>query len=233
MSNETIAVVTFLGLGFSILIFLRLGRPFLFAFSSFIIVASNATVGIEAVVFGIPVSLGVIIYSLIYLITDILSETYEKNAAYKLAISNLLVQVLFWAYIFINIPVSVSFGQEVHENMVNLYSATPRITVAALVASLGAFADIWIYETVHRVFRDRTDFLGTLWFRNNLSTIIGQSINTTLFFGIALYGVLPNLPIIILGAIGIKVAIALFDTPFLYLAKAIHRTGIVRSDELE
>lgn len=215
--NEFVALATFILLCFLAIYATRYGLKQLYALSVFIILASNVTVGIEAKMFGVSVSLGVIIYSIVYLITDIVSEFYEKNEAYKLALTNLLIQVAFWLYIYISSNVQPSGGEEAYEAMVSLFGSgiTARITVAAFVASLGAFLDIFLYEKMK-------EQKWPLWVRNLLSTGIGQSLNTALFFTIALYGVLPNLLSVILTAIAIKLAIAILDTPFIYWAKGIH-----------
>lgn len=230
MTNEISAILTFVGLATMVLVCLRMGRAFLFSLSAFIIVASNATVAMTADIFGVSVSLGVIIYSLAYLITDALSEFYEKNAAYKLAVSNLLVQALFWAYIFLVIPVRVDdASMPLMEGFQTLYSTTPRITVAAFVASLGAFLDIYIYEQMKRAFEFKNwEGKIALAVRNNVSTMIGQAVNTTLFFGIALYGVVENLGAIIFSAIVIKIAVAFLDTPFLIAARSIMPAKITK-----
>ncbi len=222
--NELLAVGSFVLLGIAILVAARLGQMYLFVLSAFIIVATNVTVGIQVDVFGFSISWAVIIYSLIYLITDILSEFYEKFTAYKLAASNVVVQILFWVYLFISTLVVPSAGADAFESMQTLFATTPRVTVAALVASAGAFVDIWFYEWLRDRFRKGEDEVAPyLWLRNNLSTWIGQSVNTALFFTIALYGVLPNLGSIIISAIIIKVAIAVLDTPILYAAKRVWR----------
>lgn len=213
--NEVVAISTFAILCFLAVYATRFGLKQLYVLSVFIILASNVTVGIEATMFGVSVSLGVIIYSIIYLITDIVSEFYEKNEAYKLAATNLAVQVAFWIYVFISINVQPSGGQPAYDAMVDLFGSTARITVAAFVASLGAFIDIYLYEKMK-------DLGWPLWVRNMLSTGIGQSLNTALFFTIALYGVIPNLVSVIMTAIIIKLAIAIADTPFIYWAKGVY-----------
>ena len=221
--NEIIALSTFALLCFAVAYASQLGLKHLYVLSVFIILSSNVTVGIQVDMFGVAVSLGIIIYSIIYLVTDVVSEFYEENEAYKLALTNVVVQVMFWIYIFLSLNTTPSGGQEAYQSMEGLFSTTARITVAALVASLGAFADIWFYEWLLGKARKKSDKRDApnLWFRNLASTFLGQSINTALFFTIALYGVVPDLLSIILSAIAIKWAIAILDTPFLYWARRI------------
>ena len=225
--NEIVALSTFALLCFAVAYAARLGLKHLYVLSVFIILASNVTVGIQVDMFGTAVSLGVIIYSIIYLVTDVVSEFFEENEAYKLAITNVVVQIMFWVYMFLSINTIPSGGEAAYEAMEALFSTTARITVAALVASLGAFGDIWFYEWLLGKSRKKSknDVTPGLWFRNMASTFFGQSINTAVFFTIALYGVVPNLLSIILSAIAIKWAIAVFDTPFLYWARRIRENA--------
>ena len=146
------------------------------------------------------------------------SEFFEKNEAYKLALTNVGIQIILWVYIFLSIQVTPSGGEASFEAMESLFSTTARVTAAAFVASLGAFADIWFYEWLLGKARKvaKNNKVPGLWFRNIASTFLGQSLNTAIFFTIALYGTVSNLPSIIISAIFIKWAIALLDTPFLY-----------------
>lgn len=225
--NELIAISTFVLLCFAVAYAARFGLKYLYVLSVFIILASNVTVGIQVNMFGVAVSLGVIIYSIIYLVTDVVSEFFEENEAYKLAITNVVVQVMFWVYIFLSVNTTPSGGEAAFGAMETLFTASARITVAALVASLGAFADIWFYEwMLKRSKNDEEQSLSSnLWFRNISSTFLGQSINTALFFTIALYGVVPNLLSIILSAIAIKWVIGILDTPFLYWSGRIRESA--------
>lgn len=222
--NELLALSTFILLCLAVASAAKLGLKQLYVMSVFIILASNVTVGIQVDLFGVAVSLGVIIYSIIYLVTDIVSEFHERYEAYKLAATNVLVQVAFWIYILLSINSTPSGGQEAYSALETLFSSTARITLAALVASLGAFIDIFFYEwMLKKAAVAETQYAPRMWLRNIMSTFIGQSVNTALFFTIALYGVVPNLTSIIISAIAIKWAIAVLDTPFLYWARMMYQ----------
>ncbi|MCZ6837174.1 MAG: queuosine precursor transporter [Planctomycetota bacterium] len=222
MNNEIIAIMTFLILGILTLACTRLGIKYLFILSTSIIIISNVTVQMNVEVWGIGISWAVIIYSMVYLITDILSECYERSLAYKLAASNLAVQIFLWVYVWSSLQVvPKAESVEIYETMQNLFGSTARITFAAIVASAGTFLDIWVYEFIKK--KSTGKIMSKLWIRNNISTVIGQSANTALFFTLALYGVVPNpaLVSIVVSAVVIKVVIAACDTPFIYLARRI------------
>ena len=55
-----------------------------------------------------------------------------------------------------------------------------------------------------------------LWLRNNLSTAVSQFLDSFIFIAIAFYGVMPIWPLIV-GQWIIKMAIAILDTPVVYL----------------
>ncbi|MCH9045777.1 MAG: queuosine precursor transporter, partial [SAR324 cluster bacterium] len=54
-----------------------------------------------------------------------------------------------------------------------------------------------------------------LWIRNNVSTLLSQTLDTCLFITIAFYGQLPLLPLMA-GQLAVKYSIALLDTPVVY-----------------
>ncbi|MBT7337536.1 queuosine precursor transporter, partial [Candidatus Peregrinibacteria bacterium] len=59
------------------------------------------------------------------------------------------------------------------------------------------------------------------WLRNNGSTVISQFLDSIIFFGIAFYGVVPNIWSLILTGYVAKLIVALLDTPFIYLSYKI------------
>lgn len=214
MPVELNLLVTFVFLSCVLIACTRCGRTYIFAFSIGCILVSNITLPKQVEVFGLSMSLGVVVYSLVYLATDICSEYGGKGDAYRLAISNLIAQIFFLIFIKLSIsagdPDSASTAA-----LLSLFSTTTRISFAAIVAASGAFVDIRIYEYLKQRFP--SGILGLL-IRNNVSTIIGQGVNTALFFVIAFAGVLENLFQIVLTALIVKTVIAILDTPFLGIA---------------
>jgi len=218
MTNEIVFIITFLFLGTTILTAFKFGKHYLFILSATFTIICNSVLGIEFNAFGLTISWGVVIYSLIYLITDLLSEFFEKGSAYKATIINIAIQIFFCIYIAISMKLIPTGNIIFYEHLKGLFSTTSRFTIAGIIASIGGFADVYLYEwmkeKLHRF---------PLYIRNNLSTITGQAINSSVFFTIALYGVVDNLIEIIISAILIKVFISILDTPFLYLAKMIDK----------
>ena len=74
--------------------------------------------------------------------------------------------------------------------------------------------DIFVFEKIKQMTGQKG-----LWLRNNLSTAFSQLLDTTIFYTIALYGVLPNevLPLLIVGTYLVKIVLTAIDTPVVYL----------------
>ena len=86
----------------------------------------------------------------------------------------------------------------------------------ALAYFVSQHFDVWFYHLIHEKTKERF-----LWLRNNGSTMVSQAIDTSIFYTIAFYGVFDNLLQIALAGYIVKVAIALCDTPFMYVSKKL------------
>lgn len=227
MSNLLVAGVSF---GLFVLVVLaaaRLGRVYLFGLSIAFILVSNITVQMAVeIVPGVEISWAIIIYSLVYLITDLVIEFYGRSAAYWLAATNLAVQLLLWTYVWLSlqvVPASSGTSTQVYETMRLLFGTTSQITIAAVLASVGPFLDITTTSLIRNYLKHRKIVGGTianLILRAKLSTFIGEVINTVVFFSIALMGT--GLPwssrvSIIVSATVAKWVISAADAPFVWL----------------
>ncbi len=222
MVNEAFALVSFLIFMVLVLIATRMGKMYLFILSTSFILLSNITIQIPVRVVTLPITWAVIIYSPIYLITDILNEFYDRTQAYKLAACNLIVQLFLWGYVYLSLQVTpLPEGTAAYKTMNDLFASTARITFAAMIAALGPFVDIFIYQRIQERAMARGGWLSKLWLRNNLSTWVGQTSNTFVFFVVAFYGQFQQeglLLSIIATALVVKLAMAVGNTPFIYLA---------------
>ncbi|MCP5107732.1 MAG: queuosine precursor transporter [bacterium] len=163
-------------------------------------------------VFGLFVPAGVLAYSLTFIATDVISETWGKRLAglvvfggfVSLVVVSLLVQVaLVW-------PQAPFWKNDAA--FTSVLGSTVRVIIASLAAYLvSQYHDVWMFHLLKRAFGGRY-----LWLRNNISTMISQFIDSFLFIAIAFYGVMPIWPLI-LGQWVIKLAIAVLDTPVVYL----------------
>ena len=170
---------------------------------------------------GIGVTLGNITYASSFLVTDILSENYDKKAARKavyIGFFSLATTVVIMNIALMFQPNEFDFIQE---SLKNIFAILPRIALASLLAyGISQLHDVWAYSLWKKMFPGS----GFLWLRNNASTLVSQLIDSVIFTFIAFWGLLPTnefLQILITTYV-LKGIVALIDTPFLYLARAIH-----------
>ncbi len=160
--------------------------------------------------FAVPA--GVIVFSMTFFITDLISEKWGKKEAQKAVWAGFLSSfvLIVSTYIVINWQPAV-FATEFAEMFNKVLALTPRIAIASFVAYLiSQHHDVWAFH----FWKDKTKGRH-LWLRNNASTIVSQCLDTVIFTSIAFYGVLPIVPLI-LGTWSVKILIALMDTPFIY-----------------
>ena len=190
----------------------RYGVAYPIALVSALVVMANIFAN-KIVQFGpLTVPAGVITFSMIFFVTDLISEKWGKEEAKKAVWAGFFssLVLVISVYIVIHWQPAV-FAIEFSEIFAKALALTPRITIASFIAYLiSQHHDIWAFH-----FWKKKTNKKHLWLRNNASTIVSQFIDSVIFIFIAFYGVLPVVPLI-LGQWIVKVVIALIDTPFMY-----------------
>ena len=197
------------------------------------IVLSNL-MGIKITTIGrIEFSVALLVFPFTFLITDIITELRGKSYAQRVVrhACLALLLVLLFQLLFVALPFAER--SSVQEEYTVVFGSSIRILIASLAAfALSQFHDVWAFDFWRRLTKGRF-----LWIRNNLSTIISQAIDTLLFMHLAfLY--IPFLPELInttpaftpgyvirlaLPYYGLKVVMALLDTPLVYLGRKLLR----------
>ena len=190
----------------------RYGVAYPISLVSALVVMANIFAN-KIVQFGsFTVPAGVITFSMIFFVTDLISEKWGKEEAKKAVWAGFFssLVLIISVYIVIHWQPAV-FAIEFSEIFAKALALTPRITIASFIAYLiSQHHDIWAFH-----FWKKKTNKKHLWLRNNASTIVSQFIDSVIFIFIAFYGVLPVMPLI-LGQWIVKVVIALIDTPFMY-----------------
>lgn len=161
---------------------------------------------------------GTIVYSTIFLLTDMLSEFYGKKTAKKAVWVGFFANVMLGAsvWIAINWQPATSWGNQAA--FTATLGNTYRIIIASMIAYLiSQHHDIWAYGFWKKVTKGKY-----LWLRNNASTAISQLLDSVIFVTIAFYGVFPIFDMII-GLYIVKLIIATIDTPYLYAVRWYYR----------
>lgn len=223
MSNELIWIL-FALINFSLLlIFYRLfGKMGLFVWIGMATVIANIQVLKTVELFGLTATLGNIIYGTAYLATDILNEKHSKDDAKKavwLGFSSLLAMTIMMQIALQFQPGESDFAQGALET---LFGLIPQIALGSMAAYIiSQYFDVWIYDKIRKLL-PQTKYL---WIRNNVGTMLSQLLDTIVFCSIAFYGQYPFevwLEIFITTYV-IKFVVAIIDTPFMYIAKFMHR----------
>lgn len=177
-------------------------------------------------VFGMPTSLGVILYSGIYFATDLLSERYgkrEANRAVRIGFCVSVFVVVFMAISLLFEPTQVTpqaneLAVKAHAALSFLFGYTPRFVFGSLIAYIVSQShDVWLFHVIKEKTKGRH-----LWLRNTLSTAVSQAIDTLIYSLVVWWAVLDLETALQLAAAKyvFKVVVAILDTPFIYWARS-------------
>jgi hypothetical protein len=171
-------------------------------------------------------SVGIFLFPLTFLITDIVAEVYGPKATRSLVTGTLvtLVLVLVVTAGATILPPASRFAAQ-NDAYVSIFRGSLRITLASIVAfSLSQYHDVWAFDFWRRRTGGRF-----LWLRNNASTLASQLIDTVIFMLIAFWGIGERFSLgFVLGSMVppyylLKVLAAFVDTPLVYLGVAMLR----------
>lgn len=229
MHNELLWLVMLLVNFFLIILAYKLfGKWGLIIWIPISVIVANIQVIQTVELFGLAATLGNIVYATSFLVTDILSENYGKAEAKK------AVWIGFFSLISMTLLMNMAlafhplqgdeFATTTHEATATIFSLMPRIALASLAAYLlSQQHDVWAFH----FWKKRYEHDHQLWIRNNMSTMVSQLIDTTVFVLIAFYGVfeIPVLIEIFITTYFLKFIVAVADTPFAYWGKKIFKTN--------
>ncbi|MCI5059653.1 MAG: queuosine precursor transporter [Alphaproteobacteria bacterium] len=155
---------------------------------------------------------GLILYSMCFLITDIVTEVYGKKNAIRIVVTGfyaLLVSFLALQIVSV-LPASQEWSMQ--QEFETVFGLGSRVMLAAIFAFLvSQYIDLSIFSGLLKKTNGKY-----LWLRNNVSSVIANSIGNVVFSLIAFYGVYPVLPIVSSAVIA-SVLLSLMDTPLVYL----------------
>jgi len=195
------------------------GKTGLYVWTAVAVILANIQVMKTIQIFGLVTALGNVVYSSIFLVTDILNENHSKKDAQK------AVWIGFFVLISVTIIMQITIQFIPHESdklspaISEIFSFFPRIAFASLVAYIISQShDVWFFAKLKK--RDKTK---RLWLRNNLSTTISQTMDNLIFTAIVFVGEQPfDIVVqIFVTSLILKIIVAALDTPFVYLGRKI------------
>lgn len=202
-----------------ILAYKLFGKTGLYVWTAVGVILANIQVMKTIQIFGLVTAMGNVIYSSLFLVTDIINENHTKKDAQKAVWIGFFVLIATTIIMQISIQFIPDETDFLSEHITAIFSVLPRIAFASLVAYLISQShDVWFYAKLKKRHKKRF-----LWLRNNLSTVTSQLLDNTIFTLIAFVGVFSwdIIGQIFLTSFILKVIVAACDTPFVYLAKKI------------
>lgn len=210
------------------------GAAGLYAYIVVAILGANIQVlkAVQFSLYGHPVALGTILFASTYLATDILAEHYGRAAAQRGVMIGFAAFLLWTAVTVLTLgyaPLTAAqAGEEMawalpmQEHLSALFTPVPALFAAGMISYLiSQTHDVWAFHRIRALTGSRH-----LWLRNNASTIVSSLIDNVVFsvlawvvFAADPIGWEPLVFTYILGTYWLRLAVALADTPFMYLAR--------------
>jgi uncharacterized integral membrane protein (TIGR00697 family) len=169
-------------------------------------------------VLGIRLSVGILFMPILFVVSDIVGEVYGKREASSfvwLSSGLLVVMIGFIALCIAAEPNPTWTNQEAYKT---IFGSTLRMSFASVLGFvISQLMDVFLFSKIRKATKGRM-----LWLRNNVSTIVAQALDTTIFMFLAFYRITPKYDVpfifsLIWPYFLCKVVVAIIDTPLCYL----------------
>jgi uncharacterized integral membrane protein (TIGR00697 family) len=171
-------------------------------------------------------SVSIVTFPFMFLITDIVGEVYGKKQARKFVTVGLISLIVLLIWQLFSVSVAPASPVPWYETTYNpAYGVVFELSIYFTIASILAFFfGQWVDVGTYHLFKKK-DKSKRMWLRNNISTIVGQFVDTNIWVFIAfiprlidgVYTPITLFSVIILPYWLAKVVFALFDTPLCYV----------------
>lgn len=177
---------------------------------------------------------GIICFALAFLISDVINELYGKQAGKQ------TIYIGFIAQIFCSCLIALTtLLPGTDPETTQAFNLIMKVNFWSVLASLisffcASFVDLKVFHYLKGCLKPKYK-----WVWNNLSTIIGQILDTVIYVSIAFgighslfasqdaFNILSQM---ILGQIVVKVILALLDTPLFYLLTKEKKSNAIKGD---
>lgn len=226
---ESIIVFEFLACGLLLLAaerFFKLAG--LYVYTAIGVVVANMSV-LKTVQFSFyptPMALGTIVFSSLFLCSDMINERYGKEAALKSMWLGFFGYFMALVLMLLTLGYGDSPSAYFQSAALFLLIPGPSLFLASLIAYfLGQYVDVWVYSFLRLKTGKKA-----LWLRSFLSTFVAIFIDNTIFSVLA-WHVFALMPlgfseifwVYILGASVLRVAVSIGNVPFMYMFKFLNR----------
>ena len=154
-----------------------------------------------------------IVFSLLtYPIVDCICELWGKQAATQTLWLGLMSQIFITIIIQLSIIMPHSTFWHLQSEYQTILSASTLVVIASLIAfAISQLLDIVVYQRIKELSNGKR-----LWLRSNVSTYLGQTVDSIIFVNIVFFNSSQKYNIL-LGSVCIKIALSLLMTPVVYL----------------
>lgn len=174
-------------------------------------------------VFGVPMSVGILPWPVVFVTTDLINEYFGQKGVHRLSlITAVLIGYCFGLlYLAMNIPAIKADGLVTDAQFNGVFGQSMWIIVGSITAFLvSQVIDVTIFHFVKNKTGNKM-----IWLRSTGSTVISQFFDSFIVLGIAFYltGKMDTQTYLLSGITGytVKLAIAVLMTPFIYLAHSL------------
>jgi uncharacterized integral membrane protein (TIGR00697 family) len=175
---------------------------------------SDVTAGKLISLGGFGVSVTVLYFPITYIISDVLTEVYGYARARAVLWTVMFASILAGLTYQLAVYMPPAAGFDANEAYRRVFGIVPRVLVGGWLAVFaGDISNNYVMAKLKVVTRGKY-----LWVRTIGSTIVGQFVNTVLFYVIALYGIIPGdlLYQAVLAGWFLKTAVEVIFTPVTY-----------------
>ena len=217
MSNETLLIMAAI-LTFSCLVVMNrvFGKAGLFAWAALVPVLANILTAKQITVFGLDATMGTVLFSSMFLCTDIMSEIYghkEARRAAYIGIAAVCGYIVVTQTALLFVPNDFDYASGAMET---IFATSFRISLASLACfAIANMADVFLFDWLKKKFPKH------LWLRNNVATIACNVIENFVLMFISFYGIFTAAECVQLAVATsvIEVIVCVLDTPFVYIAR--------------
>lgn len=164
---------------------------------------------------GLTVSVGLFVFPFTFIACETAAEVYGRGFTKSLIRIGIVVQLYVLVLVALGGLFPVSNARDIGDAYEKMFSLAPRMILASIIAyTVSQFLDLGIFLRVKEVTRGHH-----LWLRANAASYVSQAVDTAIFTGIFLGGVLPVRQLLAAGAVAyfVKVIVGTIDTPIVYL----------------
>ncbi len=173
-------------------------------------------------VFGIPMSIGILPWPIVFVTTDLINEYFGEKGVRRLSFitASLIAYCFLVLFLALNIPAVKNMGVS-DDQFTAVFGQSMWIIVGSITAFIvSQIIDVTLFHYVKKKTGERM-----IWLRSTGSTVISQLFDSFIVLGIAFWltGKMPTDVFLksALAGYSVKLVIAIVLTPLIYLGHAI------------